>query len=255
MLLVLVLLTGPLAYLPAAALAAVVFLIAAELVDVAGLRRILATRRHEFAVALFTAIAVVALGVEQGIVVAVVASIVDHLRHSYSPLNSILVKSPEGHWRATPVTDGARTEPGLAVYRFGTSLYYANAARLAADITAVAGHAPGTGPVTSPVTSREPLRWLVIDWTAIGDVDYTASTVLAKVVERLHERQVRLVFSSVLGPVRHQLSRYGIGPDAWYDTPGEALEAFQAADAAPRSTRGDDNPVEDTGITGDKKAL
>jgi high affinity sulfate transporter 1 len=254
-LLVLVLLTGPLAYLPEAALAAVVFLIAAELVDVAGLRRILATRRHEFAVALFTAIAVVALGVEQGIVVAVVASIVDHLRHSYSPLNSILVKSPEGHWRATPVTDGAQTEPGLAVYRFGTSLYYANAARLAADITAVAGHAPGTGPVTSPVTSREPLRWLVIDWTAIGDVDYTASTVLAKVVERLHERQVRLVFSSVLGPVRHQLSRYGIGPDAWYDTPGEALEAFQAADAAPRSTRGDDNPVEDTGITGDKKAL
>ena len=145
-LVVLVLLTGPLAYLPEAALAAVVFLIAAELVDVAGLRRILATRRHEFAVALLTAVAVVALGVEQGIVVAVVASIVDHLRHSYSPLNSILVKSPEGHWRATPVTAGARTEPGLAVYRFGTSLYYANAARLAADITAVAGHGAGDRP-------------------------------------------------------------------------------------------------------------
>jgi sulfate permease, SulP family len=219
-LVVLVLLTGPLAYLPAAALAAVVFLIAAELVDVAGLRRILATRRHEFAVALLTAAAVVGLGVEQGIVLAIVASVVDHLRHSYSPLNSILVKSPEGHWRATPVTAGARTEPGLAVYRFGTSLYYANAARLAADIIAVNGHGPATG--------EGPLRWLVIDWTAIGDIDYTAAGVLTKMIERLHEGHVRLVFSSVLGPVRHQLGRYGISPDAWYDTSGEALEAFNA---------------------------
>jgi MFS superfamily sulfate permease-like transporter len=73
---------------------------------------------------------VVALGVEYGIVLAVVASVVDHLRHSYSPLNSVLVKSPTGHWRTVPITPGARTEDGIVVYRFGTSLYYANAARL-----------------------------------------------------------------------------------------------------------------------------
>ena len=130
-LVVLVVLTGPLAYLPVAALAAVVFLIAVELIDVAGMRRILAARKHEFAVALLTAAAVVGLGVEYGIVLAIVASIVDHLRHSYSPLNSVLVKSAEGHWQPVPVGPGARTEEGLVVYRFGTSLYYANAARLA----------------------------------------------------------------------------------------------------------------------------
>ncbi len=218
-LVVLAVLTGPLAYLPVSALAAVVFLIAVELIDLAGMRHILACRKHEFAVALLTAAAVVGLGVEYGIILAIVASIVDHLRHSYSPLNSVLVKSPEGHWRPTPITPGARTEPGLAVYRFGTSLYYANAARFAADVIAVAG----------PVTGREPLRWLVIDWAAIGDVDYTASTVLTKVVERLHEGHVRLVFSSVLGPVKRQLDRYAISADACYDTPGEALEAFHAA--------------------------
>jgi hypothetical protein len=42
---------------------------------------------------------------------------------------------------------------------------------------------------------------------------------------------VRLVFTSVLGPVRHELGRYGISPDAWYDTPGEAFEAFNARPA------------------------
>jgi sulfate permease, SulP family len=217
-LVVLVLLTGPLAALPVAALAAVVFLIAIELIDVAGMRRILAARRHEFAVALLTTVAVVGLGVEYGIVLAVIASIVDHLRHSYNPLNSVLLKSPEGHWQAVPVEAGARTAPGLVVYRFGTSLYYANAARLAADIITVAGH--------DSVAGEAPLRWLVIDWTAIGDVDYTAAGILTKVVARLREGHVRLVFSSVLGPVRHELSRYGISPDAWYDTPGQALEAF-----------------------------
>jgi high affinity sulfate transporter 1 len=218
-LVVLLLLTGPLAYLPTAALAAVVFLIAAELIDIKGMRHILAVRRGEFAVALVTTAAVVALGVEYGIVLAIVASIVDHLRHSYSPLNSVLVKSPTGHWRPVGVSAGARTEDGIVVYRFGTSLYYANAARLLDDVSALVDHGP-------------PLRWLVLDCAAIGDIDYTASTVLAKAVEQVQHHQVRFVVSNVLAPVHRQLDRYGItktlGADAYYDTPGEAYEAFQA---------------------------
>ncbi|HEV2934228.1 MAG TPA: SulP family inorganic anion transporter [Streptosporangiaceae bacterium] len=220
---VLLLFTGPLAYLPQAALAAVVFLIAAELIDLKGMRRILALRRHEFGVALVTAAAVVVLGVEYGIALAVVASIVDHLRHSYSPLNTILVKSPAGHWRPCPVAPGARTEQGLVIYRFGTSLYYANAAKLLDDITALVGHGG-------------PLRWLVLDCAAIGDIDYTASAVLTKVADHLHQRQIRFAISDVLDPVRQQLDRYGISktlsPGGYYDTPGEALEAFHSAQNA-----------------------
>ena len=219
-LIVLLLLTGPLASLPVAALAAVVFLIAVDLIDVTGMRRILAVRQHEFAVALLTAAAVVILGVEDGIVLAVVASVIDHLRHSYHPRNSVLVKSQAGHWQPAPVVPGARTEEGLAVYRFGTSLYYANASRLLDDITALAAQG-------------SPLRWIVLDGAAIGDVDYTAAAVLAQVIQQLQERHIRLVVSSVLSPVREQLGRYGInaalGPGAYYDTPGEALEAFRVA--------------------------
>jgi len=220
-LIVLLLLTGPLAYLPDAALAAVVFLIAIELIDIKGMRRILACRRHEFAIALLTSAAVVVLGVEEGIVLAVVASMIDHLRHSYRPLSSVLVKSPAGHWQPAPVLPGARTEDGLVVYRFGTSLYYANAARLIDDVTALAAQG-------------SPLRWMVLDGAAIGDVDYTAAAVLTRVIEHLRRRHIRFAVSSILGPVREQLDRYGIGaalgPAAYYDTPGEALEAFHAAE-------------------------
>jgi SulP family sulfate permease len=225
-LIVLVLFTGPLAYLPVAALAAVVFLIAVELIDVQGMRHILALRKHEFAVALLTTAAVLVLGVEYGIVLAIIASVVDHLRHSYSPLNSVLVKSPEGHWHPVLARPGTRTEEGLVVYRFGTSLYYANASRLVEDVAALVGHGG-------------PLRWMVLDCAAIGDVDYTASAVLAKVIEHVHQHHVHLVLSCVLGPVRQRLDRYGIskalGPDAYFDTPGAALEAFHStvSNAAP----------------------
>ncbi len=216
---VLLTLTGSLTFMPIAALAAVVFLIAAELIDFRGMRRILAVRRDEFAVALLTAAAVVALGVEDGIVVAVVASIIDHLRHSYHPRNSVLIKSPAGHWQPTPVLPGARTEEGLVVYRFGTSLYYANTSRLLDDVSALTG-------------KGSPIRWIILDGAAIGDVDYTAAAVLARIIQQLQERHTRVGISSFLVPVRGQLARYGIttalDPDAYYDTPGEALEAFQA---------------------------
>ena len=222
-LVVLLLLTGPLAYLPDAALAAIVFLIAIELVDIAGMRRILACRRHEFAIALLTTAAVVILGAEEGIVLAVVASVIDHLRHSYHPLSSVLVKSPAGHWQPAPVAPGARTEEGLVVYRFGTSLYYANTSRLTDDVTAL-------------TLQGSPLQWMVLDGAAIGDVDYTAAAALTRVIEHLRKRHIRIAVSTVLGPVREQLDRYGIsaalGPGAYYDTPGEALEAFHTAEEA-----------------------
>ncbi len=229
--LVLILLTGPIAYLPNAALAAVVFLIAVGLIDVSGMRRILASRPTEFAVALLTTVAVVALGVEYGLVLAVIASIIDHLRHSYNPRNSVLVKSPAGHWQPAPVEPGARTEEGLVVYRFGTSLYYANASRLLDDTTALVGHGA-------------PLRWMVFDCAAIGDVDYTAAAVLTRVVKFVHDRHVRFAVSTVPGPLREQLDRYGIsaalGPDAYYDTPGEALDAFHTAPGAIGDGKGPD---------------
>jgi MFS superfamily sulfate permease-like transporter len=108
----------------------------------------------------------------------------------------------------------------LIVYRFGTSLYYANASRLSQDIAALTGQGP-------------PTRWIVLDAAAIGDVDYTAGYVLSQVIHQLTDRNVRVCFTSILDPVREQLARYGIteglDPNPYFDTPGEALEAFHAA--------------------------
>ena len=207
--------------LPLAALAAVVFLIGVELVDVAGMRRILAVRRAEFVVAVLTALAVVVFGVEVGILVAVVVSIIDHLRHSYAPRSTVLAKSPAGHWRSGPVTPGARTTDGLLVYRFGSGLYFANVARLVGDLTTIIDEGP-------------PVRWLCLDAAAIGDIDYTAADVLRQIVAREQKAGVRVVLSNVVDAVRAELDRYGItaliGADGIFDTSGEVLAAFETGE-------------------------
>jgi high affinity sulfate transporter 1 len=215
-LVVLLVLTGPLGHLPIAVLAAVVFVIGIDLVDVKGLRRLKAVRIWEFALAVLTAVAVIGLGVEQGLAVAVIASIVDHLRHSYDPATSILVRQDGQHWHNAPVTADQRTFGGLVVYRFPSNPYYANTHRLAEDLRCLAG---------SSVT----LDWLCLDCAGIADIDFTA----AETLRRLLPKSARLVVSSVWPNVRTQLIRYRLlsDPDSdIYPTPGAVLEAYEARD-------------------------
>ncbi len=235
-LLVLLFLTGPLAHLPIAVLAAVVFLIGVELIDVAGMRRILRLRRAEFMVALLTVAAVVVLGVEQGIALAVVASLVDHLRHSYDPTTLVLVRGADGHWRTEPARPDARTTGGLVVYRFMSSLYYANAHRFAGDITAfLASTDISIGPSidSSAIPPAPPLHVLCLDASAIADIDFTAAQTLRHVAAQLADHSVRLEFSSVTDVVRAELQRYGVlgGKESpvVHPTSGAALDAYRAA--------------------------
>ena len=75
-LLVLLFLTKPLAYMPEAVLSAVVFLIGIDLIDVKGMYSIFVQRRSEFWVALIASLMVIFVGVEEGIIVAIVLSLI-----------------------------------------------------------------------------------------------------------------------------------------------------------------------------------
>ena len=54
---------------------------------------------------------VVAVGVEQGILLAIVLSLLDHLRRSYHPRDTLLIKLGSGRWRTAPVPADAATPP------------------------------------------------------------------------------------------------------------------------------------------------
>ena len=84
-LVVLLFLTKPLQYLPNAVLSAVVFLIGLKLIDIANMKEIWRLQKDEFSVAVATAVVVVCIGVEQGIVLAIVLSLLLHVRRHYAP--------------------------------------------------------------------------------------------------------------------------------------------------------------------------
>ncbi len=214
-LMVLLFLTGPLSDLPNAVLAAVVFLIAARLVDVAGFRQLWQRRRIEFWVAFVTAATVVFVGVQQGILLAVALSVVVHLRHSYRPANLLLARDGLGQWRPHSVVSGALAAPGVIVYRFGGDLYYANAGRLDEDLLDLA------------MSDPRPQR-IVIEAGAISDIDFTGSAQLAETRERLMELGVTLELCRLQDPVRRQLRHDGllaaIGPDHVFDQIDDAVD-------------------------------
>ena len=223
---VLLFLTVPLQYLPSAVLASVVLIIGIELVDIAGMRRIRAVRLDEFVVAAVTALTVVVVGVEQAIILAIVLSIIGHLRRSYHPPTAVLIES-DGHVRAEAVAADARSAPGLVVYRFAGPLYYANANHFLEDVTTFV---KGAGDSS--------LAWFCLEGAAIPDVDYSGGETLRQVHDQLAEVGARLVFADLLPDVRSSLERYGIldvvGDDAVFDHLSDVLEAHaHSADAPP----------------------
>ncbi len=152
-------LTKPLSYMPNAVLAGVVFLIGVKLIDYRGMARILRLRPGEFVVALITTLVVLFIGVEQGILLAILLSILEHVEHSYHPFNALLSRADNGRLVAQPVTSHTQVEPGVAVYLFGAGLYYANTSRFTEELATLAED------------SDPPLKWIVVDAEAISDID------------------------------------------------------------------------------------
>jgi SulP family sulfate permease len=217
--LVLLFLTGPLQYLPLCVLSAIVFIIAIRLVNVRGLRGIRRESPGEYALALTTAAIVVLVGVEQGIVLAMILSLLRIVRHSYHPHTAVLVETESGIWRLTPAVPGALSAPGLVIYRFGAALFYANAGRFSDDIRGLVGPAPS------------PVRWLVVDAGAITHVDYTAARVVRELREDLAQGGVILLFAHVQSDLRPDLDRHGlteiVGPARIFDSLHEALATLR----------------------------
>ena len=217
-LLVLVFFTGPLRNMPNAVLSAVVFLIGLQLIDVPGMYKVWHQRPPEFWVALITAIVVVLIGVEQGIVTAMVLSLVEHVRRSYRSQNVVLVlDKATGIGRLLPVTAPEQIEPGLLVYRFAHTMYYANAQQL---FEQVVGLTEGARPA---------LSCFCIDASAVADVDFSAAETLREIHGILKNRGIRLVWANVIAPLKAEFDKYELtglmGEDVFYDNISDVVDA------------------------------
>jgi SulP family sulfate permease len=238
-LLILVFFTGALAYMPEAALSAIVFLIGIGLIDLAGMRRVFEQRRSEFWLALVTTLTVVIVGIEQGILLAIVLSLVDHTRYGYRPKNAVVVPGASGGRHSEPVATAAQAAPGLIIYRFTHSLYYANCQQLSDEVSFLAN------------TAEPPLRWLCLDASAVDDVDYSAAETLRSVHAKLKERGIRLIVAEIMDDVKtrtHYRFRELLGEDGHYDKLEDVLKQYrQQFNVAAPSKRSDKTPGVDLG--------
>ena len=216
-LVVLLFLTGPLQYLPHCVLASIVFTIAVGMVNVQGLSDIRRESPGEFLLALFTAAAVPAIGVEQGILLAIALSLVQHVRHSYQPHTMVLAPGVTGRWEPAPATPGSQTEPGLIIYRFGADLFYANADRFADEVRSLVDKAPAS------------VRWFVLDAGTVTDLDYSAARTVRDLLGELTAKNVSVMFARVNTYLRADLDRHGIsaklGEARIFATLHEAIDA------------------------------
>ena len=213
--LVLLFFTGPLQFLPLCVLGAVVFTIALSLVDLKALSAIRLESPGEFWLAVMTATVVVLVGVEQGIILAMIVSLLRIVHHSYSPHTAVLEETQHGIWKLDPVAPGDLTEPGLILYRFGAPLFYANANRFSEEVHMLAAAAP------------PPLHWFIVDAGAITNVDYTAAVVVRQLHKDLAARGIGLAFARVQSDLRPDFDRHhlteAIGPSRIFDSLHAAL--------------------------------
>jgi SulP family sulfate permease len=217
---VLLFLTVPLSYMPEAVLSSVVFLIGIELVDIKGMRSILAQRPVEFWIALITAAVVIFIGVEQGILLAILLSILLHVRHGYKPKNSLQEIDPTGKPHMVPVSSHAQAIPGLIIYRFHHSMYYANAELFSQEVLELI------------TTADPPISWFCIDATAVDDIDFSAAANLRETYKLMKEKGVRLVLAEVEEDIRLELDRSEvtgvIGKDFIFETVADVEAAYRA---------------------------
>jgi sulfate permease, SulP family len=217
--LVLLFLTGPIQHLPICVLGVLVFTVALRLIDLKALRDIRSETLQEYGLAVTTAAVVLLVGVEQGIVLSMVLSLLRVVRHSYHPHSGVLIADGTGAWKLVPVAPNVVTEPGLVLYRFGAALFYANAGRFLEEVSCV----------VQPIPSA--VRWVVVDAEAMTHVDYSAARVVIQLKNNLTLAGIELAFARVPWDLRSDFDRHHltetIGPARIFNRLHDAITAFE----------------------------
>ena len=204
---------------PVAALAAVVVYAGVRLVDLAELRRYAAFRRSELYLALGTIVAVLAVGVLVGVLVAIGLSVLDLLRRVARPHDAIEGFVP-GLAGMHDVDDFPQAEavPGLVVYRYDSPLFFANAEDF---LTRARAAASGTD-----------VHWFVLNTEAIVEVDITAVDALETLRQELSARGVVFALARFKQDLRAELAPSGlldrIGEEHLFPTLPTAVDAYRA---------------------------
>jgi sulfate permease, SulP family len=203
---------------PLTTLAAVLIYVAIRLFKPAELRSIFRFDLFEFGLTAVTLLAVVIIGVEQGIAVAVGLAILDRIRLSAQPQLHELGRLPgTTSWAPLSAEPAAAELPGVLVLLFATPLWYANAVHFRDEVVGALARKPGA-------------RVLVLDALGMSDVDFTGSRALGHVLDACDRAHVAFGVARSGDHLEDMLQRSGlsrrIGQSHFYPSVNEAVTAL-----------------------------
>ena len=205
--------------MPIPALGAILAATAIGLIDFSGLRQIWRVDRMEFIFALIAMWGPIGLGVLNGVVIAIGATLIYLLRKLMFPRDAMLGRIPgrDGFFKLHRLP-AARPIPGLAICLIQGSLLFFNVDYVKLRLQEIADQLPsGT-------------RWLVIDASATPQIDSSAAAMLDEVRTELDQRGIRLGLAELHAEARDLLTRAGLmerlGLGMVFDNLEDARRAF-----------------------------
>ena len=215
-------LTPLLAPLPTVALGAVIIVASLGLIDLAAFRFLRKVGPAEFWLAAVTALGVLTVGVLQGILIAIMLSLINVIYHISRPHDALLDEldaSGGTVYRGVADKETALTEPGLVVYRFDAPLVFPNAGFFTERVEELVANA------------GEGLKCIIFDAEAISDFNSTAAEALETLDADLERRGVELWIARANQPLRDLLLVTGLtkrlGKDNIYPSVRAAVEAYR----------------------------
>jgi sulfate permease, SulP family len=222
--LTLLFLTGLFRSLPNAVLAAIVMVAVANLVNWREAIHLWRVDRRDFAMMALTFAATLGIGIEEGILVGVLASLAALVYETSRPHAAVLGRLPGTRtFRNLARHPEAERPDGIVVYRLDATLCFANVEFLRDQVRALVDRKPAP-------------RALVFDFHAVNGVDSTALHHLEELLRHLRDVRVTPYFAGVKGPVMDRFRRAGlsekIGKDRFFYEVSEAVDAAEAAAGA-----------------------
>ena len=198
-LLTMLLLAGPMGLMPQATLAAVVIVYSVGLIEVAGFRAIIAIRRMEFIWALVAMAGVVLLGTLQGIVVAIVVSVLALAQQVASPPVYMMGRKPGTNVFRPQSAEHPEDEtfPGLLLLRVEGRIFFLNAAKI--------------GEKMLPLVNELKPNVVAIDLSGVFDVEYTALKALIEAEKRLEADGISIWLVGLTPGVLRVIQRSSLG--------------------------------------------
>lgn len=217
----LALLTPLFYFLPKAALAAVIMVAVAGLIDLHEVKHLWKVKRSDLGLLLFTFAATLALGAKDGLFLAVGASMLWFVIKTTRPHYAVLGKLPGTEaYRNIERHPEAQIEPGILAIRFDAQFYYGNVSFLKDTIRRVEQRLDA------------PLRAVVLDACSINQLDSSADTALHDLLHGYRQRGIELFIAHVKGPVKDVMDRSGfsdtLGEDHFFLETEPAMAAARA---------------------------